>query len=106
MKAGAQLALQADAHVLQYRQVREHGRNLEGADDAHARDLGRARARDVAAVEQDLPGTGHQEFSEEVEAGGLAGAVRADERVDMAALDAQVDIAHGSETLELLRQAL
>ena len=41
MERGAELALQADAHVLQHRQVRKHGGNLERADDAEARDRGR-----------------------------------------------------------------
>jgi hypothetical protein len=38
--------------------------------------------RDVLAVEQDLAARGHQEFGQQVEAGGLAGAVGADQRVD------------------------
>ncbi len=54
MKGGAELALQADAHVLQHRQVREHGRNLERTDDAHAGNLGWPGLRNVAAIEQDM----------------------------------------------------
>jgi hypothetical protein len=60
--------------------------------------------RDVAAIEQDLARGGHQEFGQQVEAGGFAGAVRADQRVDMAALDFQVHIIDSGKTLEFLRQ--
>jgi hypothetical protein len=44
MERRAQLALQADAHVFQHRQVREGGRDLERADDAAAAICAGARA--------------------------------------------------------------
>jgi hypothetical protein len=43
----AELALQRDLHVLQHRELREHGRDLERAHDAAARDLRRFLVRDV-----------------------------------------------------------
>ena len=51
-----------------------------------------------------LPARRLQELGQQVEAGGLAGAVRADQRVDGAAPDGQVHVAHGDEALELLGQ--
>ncbi|MCY1225006.1 hypothetical protein D9M72_371890 [compost metagenome] len=99
---GAQLALQAQAHVLEQREVREHGGDLERADHAASRDLRRAFARDVVAVEQDRAGRGLEEFGEQVEAGRLAGTVGADERVDRTALHREVDLADRGESLEFL----
>src|SRR5690606_3075447 len=84
----ARLALQADAYIFQYGQVREHRRDLERADDAAPRDLGRTFAGDVVAVEEDLARRRRQKLREQVETRGLAGAVRADQRVNLAAPDA------------------
>src|SRR3984957_20640134 len=42
----AVLALQRDPHILQRRQMREHRRDLERADQAEARDVGRRHRRD------------------------------------------------------------
>ena len=62
--------------------------------------------RDVGAVEQDAcRAVGVQEFGQQVEEGGLAGAVGADQRVDMAAPDLQVHLVDGHEALEFLGQA-
>src|SRR5690606_28264522 len=63
-------------------------------------------AGDVLAVEQNLARRGRQEFRQQVEAGGLARAVRADERMDVAALDAQVNAIDGDETEKFLGKAL
>src|SRR3712207_7488216 len=45
-----------------------------------------------------------QELRQQVEAGGLARAVGADQAVDAAAPDPQVHVAHSDEAQELLRQ--
>ena len=52
-----------------------------------------------------VPGGGRQELGEQVEGGGLAGAVGADERVDRAAPHLEVDAVDGDEALELLGEA-
>ena len=62
----------------------------------------RLLAGDVVAVEEDLPARRRQELGEQVEAGGLAGAVRADQRVDRAAAHLQVHVVDRDEALELL----
>jgi hypothetical protein len=85
--------------------VREHRRNLVGPHDAAAGDvLGRV-ARDVGAVEQDLAARRRQELGQQVEAGGLAGPVGADQRVDRSPRNLEVHIADRDEALELLGQA-
>src|SRR5450830_181008 len=82
----------------------ENGGNLERTDHTHAGDLGRFGGRDVFAVEQNLSGSGHQEFGKQIETGRLAGAIRTNQGVDMATLDFQIDIADSSESLEFLGQ--
>ncbi len=76
--------LQRDADVFQHREVREHRRDLVGAHDAAAGDVLGRLARDVDAVEQDASACRRQELRQQVEAGGLARAVGADQRVDCA----------------------
>ena len=100
----AALSLERDAHVLEHREVREDRGDLEGAHEPHARDGRRPRAGDLTPFVEDLAARRRQEMREQVEAGGLAGAVRADERVDGAAPDPQVHLVHGHEALELARQ--
>src|SRR5450830_1828360 len=82
----------------------KHSGNLKRTDHAHAGDLGRFGGRDVLAVEQNLSGSRHQEFGKQVETGRLAGAIGADQGVDMATLDFQIDIADSGESLEFLGQ--
>jgi hypothetical protein len=101
----AQVALQRGAHVLQDRHVREHGRDLERADDAAARDLGRRFAGDVHAVVRDRSLGGMQELGQQVEERGLAGPVRPDQCMDVAAAHLQIDVVHRDEALELPGQA-
>jgi len=84
--------------------VREHGRYLERADDAPARDLGWLERSDVRAVEQDAAGGRRKEFREQVEARRLAGAIGADQCVNMAALHLQVHLVDGRKAIEFLRQ--
>jgi hypothetical protein len=57
------------------------------------------------AVEEYLPGGRRQELGKQIKTGGLAGAVGADQRVDVAALHLQVDLADGREPLEVPGQA-
>src|SRR6185369_508361 len=102
LKRRAELSLQRDAHVLEHREMREHGRDLERADDATAGDRRRLLGGDVGAVEDDPARGRRQELGEEVEAGRLTVAVRPDQRVDRAAANAQIDLVDGDEALELL----
>src|SRR5690606_34482204 len=99
-----QLALQAQTHVLQHAQVREHRGDLERADHAAARDLCRPLARDVHAVEHDGARGRLQELGQQVEAGRLARPVGTDQRMDASTPDGQIHIADRREALELLGQ--
>ena len=73
----------------------------------HARHRGRVATRDVAPVERiTRPLVGRQEGGEQVEAGGLAGAVRPDQGMDGMAPHAQGHVLDRHEPLEGLGQPL
>src|SRR5512138_1479063 len=99
-------ALQGDTDVLQRRHVGKHRGDLERADEAEAGYVGGREAGDVLPLVDDAAGGGLQELGEQVEAGGLAGAVGADQGVNGAARDGEIDAADGDEAPELLGQAL
>ena len=99
-------ALQRDAHVFEHGEMGKHRRDLKRANQPEAGHLGGLQRGDVAAVEGDAAAGRDQEFAEQVEAGGLAGAVRADQRVNGAAHDAQIDRAHRDEPGKFLGQVL
>src|SRR5258708_39837335 len=65
-----------------------------------------ARAGDVLAFKQDSPGAWREGARQQVEERGLAGAVRADDRMQRAGLDAQADAVHGGERAEGFAQAV
>src|SRR5438874_885265 len=75
MKRIAESPLQRDPHVLADAQMREHGRDLERAHKAAAGDIGRPRGGDVIVAVENPPGARLEEFGQQVEDGGLAGAV-------------------------------
>src|SRR3974390_657630 len=100
------LALQGDAYVLQHGHMREHGGNLERAREAEPRHFRRRQRRYVAAVVDDAAARRAQELGEHVEAGGLAGSVRADQGMDAATADAQRDAVDRDKPSELLGQIL
>ena len=91
IERAAALALQRDAHVFEHGQMREHRRDLERAHEAEPRHVGGPEGGDVVAVEEDAAAGRAEELGQQIEAGGLAGAVRADQRMDRAAHDAQID---------------
>src|SRR4029079_11746289 len=66
---------------------------------------GRPGAGDVGALVENLAARRRQEMGQEVEAGGLAGAVRPDQRVYGAAPHLQLDAVDRDKTLELLGQS-
>src|SRR5438445_341198 len=104
VEGGAPLALQRDAHVLERGEIREDGADLERAHESLARHVGGRGAGDVLALVRDGAAGRRQQAGEEVEAGGLARAVRPDQRVDGAADHPQVDALHRDEPAKLLRQ--
>src|SRR5947209_12402934 len=86
--------------------MRKHRGDLERAHEAEARDFGRRQAGDVLTVEGDTAARRLKKLGEQVEAGGLAGAVRTDQRMDGAARHAQGHAVHRHEAGELLGQIL
>ncbi len=63
------------------------------------------KPRQVDAVEPDFPLIGPHDPGEAVDQGGLAGAVRADERGDLAALDREVHLGEGRQAPKVLAEA-
>src|SRR5579864_828980 len=64
-------------------------RDLEGAQDAEAEERVGRQAGDVLALEEDLAAVGDDIAGDEIEEGGFAGAVRADQSRDRAPLHRQ-----------------
>ena len=97
---------QRNLHVLAHGHRGEGRRDLEGPADAEAPDLPRLEAEDLAALQPDAAGVGGELAVEHVEAGRLARAVGADQREQLAARDAERDVAYGLHAAEGLRQML
>src|SRR5437899_12758918 len=84
---------------------KDHG-DLEGPSDARFRDDVSRPAGDVASIEPDTPRARAHAAGDEVEKGGLAGPVRADDRVPVALMNLEVHRIHRAETAEAPAQAL
>ena len=97
--------LQRDPHIVEHGEVRKDRGDLERTHQAHARHLGRRRGGDVLAEKFDPAGARRQELGEQVEDRGLAGAVRPDQRLDLAGIDVEVDAVDGDEAAEIAPQA-
>jgi len=74
--------------------------------DAEARPAIHRQIGDVLPVELDRPGIGGDEAGDDVEAGGLAGAVGAEQTDDLAALHRHADVAQHRAALEALAEAV
>ena len=88
----------------QRRQRVEELVDLERADDAAAHAPMRGERRDVVAVERDRPRGRLEHAGEQVDQRRLAGAVRADQGVARAALDAERDVVGRRQAAEALDQ--
>ena len=95
----------ADHHGFQHRQVREQPDVLEGAGDPLQRAARRARVVHRLAFEHDRALVGRQHAGQEIEERGLAGAVRPDQRVDVAAPHIHAQVVQRVEAAEALGQA-
>jgi hypothetical protein len=96
----------ADQHVVEHRQLLEQGRLLEGAHEAERGDAAGAQARDVPSLEQHPSRRGRVEAADDVEGGGLAGAVRTDQAADLAPLDREREIVDRAEAAKPPAQPL
>ena len=75
----AQCPKRADRHVVEDTQVRHHAQVLERARDAETGHLMGLQCGNVGIVKKDGTGREGREAGDQIEQGGLAGAVRADE---------------------------
>jgi hypothetical protein len=96
----------ADHHVLERRHLGEQPDVLEGARDAGLGHLVH-RGRGVGlAAELEAAAVGRVQAGDHVEEGGLAGAVGADQAVDLALVDGDADVRQGLQAAEALVDAL
>ena len=96
----------ADENVVDHGFVLEHRQILERARDAEPRQPVGRKARDLPVLERD-PACGRLEDpGDQVEHRGLAGAVRADQAEDLAAVDRKAHVGDGAQAAEPFRDAL
>ena len=90
--------------VVEGGEVVEQVHELEAARDSRPDALGHRGVADVRALEDDLAGIGAVIGADDVAERGLAGAVRADQRDELALLDGQLDVVDGARLAEVLLQ--
>src|SRR6185503_7230756 len=96
----------AEPDIVEGGHVLEQPDVLEGAGDSERRHLVRLRSRDLSVVEHDTPGGRRKNPGDAIEKRGLAGAVRPDEREDLAALHVERDVVDRDEAAEPLRHVI
>ena len=101
----AELAGDADHHVVQCGQVGEQPQVLEGARDAGAHDRLRPQPVQLAVAKCDAAFVGHQEAGDHVEDRRLARAVRTDEAGDAPLLDGEAAVPQGVQSAEPMIEA-
>ncbi len=79
---------------------------LEGAAQSHSRDVARRRAGDRAAGKLHRAAARIEHAGDHVECGALAGAVRTDQRDDLAGAHAEAQLIHGDQSAETLGDGL
>jgi ABC-type iron transport system FetAB ATPase subunit len=99
-------AERADHHVLDHGERAERLHDLECAADPGMAGAIRAPAGDVEAAQRHAPGIRPVDAGDQVEAGGLAGAVGSDQRDDLAAANGEAHVVDRLEAAEALRDAL
>ena len=92
----------ADQDILQRRQIAKQADGLIGAIDARGGHPVRREPVDALAGEPDLPVVRRVELHDAVEHRGLAGAVRADDRMDRAVLNLELEAVDGDQAAEAL----
>ena len=100
------MAVAADEQVAQHARVVEQLDVLERARDAHAGDLVRRHAGDVAILVEQAPRGRLVEPRDHVEDRRLAGAVGADDGEDLALADLEIDVVDRLEAAEVERETV
>src|SRR5439155_10884996 len=90
--------------IIEYGQAVEQVHDLEAARDPGLDPLVNGGERDIVALEQDLSAVGRQLRADEVDERSLAGAVRADERKELAFVDDEIHAVARSRIAELFSQ--
>ena len=103
--AGAHVHVPTEHDVVEHGHAREQRDVLEGARDAECGDRGGTRVRDVAAFQRDGPAGRAIEARDHVEQRRLAGAVRTDDRHDLAATDGHRHVFNRAHATEVFRHA-
>ena len=95
------LIVQADLHVVFHAQLVEEADVLKGTGDTGPVDLDGVHAVGVLAVHHDGAAGGLIDLGQQVENGGLARAVGADETGDLGAAHGEVEVVDGGEAAEV-----
>src|SRR5437868_15082661 len=86
--------------------MRKHSGYLERAHEAEARHIGRRHRRDVPSIVKDLTCRRTEKLGQQIEARGLDGPVRANQRINAATPNLERNIANGKKPRELLVQSV
>ena len=100
-QALARRIVQSDLDVVLHAHVPEQADVLKGTRDSHLAELGCGFARRAVPVQHDIAPRGLIDIGQQVEDGGLASAVRADQPGDLGLAHHQRKIIHGSQTAEV-----
>ncbi len=101
-EAVVHMIVHADHDVFQQGHFLEHADVLERTGDTALGDLVRRDLADVLAVEFDRAAGSAQQTGDQVEDGGLAGAVRADQAKDAALRDIEIDVLQNLQAAKVL----
>ncbi len=99
-----QSSLHRQRDIVEDRQPRKDAGDLERIGDAGAHALVRRQRGDVAPFEHDRAGAWRDAPADQTDEGGLAGAVRADDRPDLTLVEPEVDTVDGLEPAEMACQ--
>src|SRR5262249_47475606 len=89
-------------HVLERGETAEDARDLKGASHPAPAEIVRRQSTDVRAFELDLTGIVREVAGDQVEERRLAGAVRTDDRAQVAGRHSEVHAVHGADAAEVL----
>ena len=106
VEASGVLRLQRQAQVLVDRQAAEQVGDLERTREAALADAVRRQVANLRAVQAHGARVRREHARHEVEQRGLAGAVRADQRVDLAGVDDETRIGDRADAAEVLRHGV
>ena len=92
--------MRADQDILHHAEVAEHATKLERTRDTAGPPVSRAKSGDGLPIETDLAAVRPVEPGNEIEQGGLAGTVRADDADQFALGEVEIDVVDRGEPAE------